>query len=309
MKNGQLAIKVHYRIEKNQLTAENEVIVRNRTVAPTRQNDEVKKKIGLPLGMIVALITDADNSIEVTVPLSGELNQMKVGLGDAIWTAVKNALTNVVAAPFRSISKLFKGKSDSLDELQVDPVTFAAGSADVAPEMAKHLTDVAGFLKKAPMIKFALAPVAAPRDMESLKAQEVTLKVLRLQKERGLADFNAAVATVFKAELPGVKPPESGEAQLAALREREPLPDVPLNRPDRLNAVTSTTISELGEAWERADADDRVRAVIVTGAGRAFCAGADLGAGGSTFDYSRASAGGAPAPRRPAARKAYSRAE
>ena len=77
-----------------------------------------------------------------------------------------------------------------------------------------------------------------------------------------------------------------------------------LNRPDRLNAITSTTISELGEAWERADADDRVRAVIVTGAGRAFCAGADLGAGGSTFNYNRASAGGAPAPRRPAARNA-----
>ena len=79
---------------------------------------------------------------------------------------------------------------------------------------------------------------------------------------------------------------------------------VTLNRPDRLNAVTSTTISELGEAWERADADDQVRSVIVTGAGRAFCAGADLGAGGSTFKYSRASAAGAPAPRRPAARNA-----
>src|SRR5215470_19549378 len=61
MKTGQLGVKVHYRIEKNQLTADNEVIVRNLTVAPTRQNDEVKKKIGLPLGMIVALITDKDN--------------------------------------------------------------------------------------------------------------------------------------------------------------------------------------------------------------------------------------------------------
>ena len=79
---------------------------------------------------------------------------------------------------------------------------------------------------------------------------------------------------------------------------------VTLNRPDRLNAVTTTMLGELGEAWDRADADDAVRAVIVTGAGRAFCAGADLGAGGATFDYRRASAGGAPAPRRPAARTA-----
>jgi len=60
---------------------------------------------------------------------------------------------------------------------------------------------------------------------------------------------------------------------------------VTLHRPDRLNAATTTMLRELGEAWDRADADDAVRAVIVTGAGRAFCAGADLGSGGSTFNY------------------------
>ena len=58
-----------------------------------------------------------------------------------------------------------------------------------------------------------------------------------------------------------------------------------LNRPDRLNAVTSTMIEELIAAFDRIDAADDVRAVIVTGAGRAFCAGADLGAGGSTFEH------------------------
>ena len=78
---------------------------------------------------------------------------------------------------------------------------------------------------------------------------------------------------------------------------------VTLHRPERLNAVTTTMLRELGEAWDRADADDAVRAVIVTGAGRAFCAGADLGSGGSTFRYDRASADGAAATRRPAARK------
>jgi enoyl-CoA hydratase/carnithine racemase len=60
---------------------------------------------------------------------------------------------------------------------------------------------------------------------------------------------------------------------------------ITLNRPDRLNAFTATMMNELIAAFDTADADDAVRAVIVTGAGRAFCAGADLGAGGRTFDF------------------------
>jgi enoyl-CoA hydratase/carnithine racemase len=60
---------------------------------------------------------------------------------------------------------------------------------------------------------------------------------------------------------------------------------ITLDRPDRLNAFTPTMGHELIQAFEHADADDDVRAVIVTGEGRGFCAGADLGAGGSTFDW------------------------
>ena len=59
---------------------------------------------------------------------------------------------------------------------------------------------------------------------------------------------------------------------------------VTLDRPEKLNAVTSAMLVELRAAFDLADADDAVRAVIVTGAGRAFCAGADLSAGGRTFD-------------------------
>ena len=68
---------------------------------------------------------------------------------------------------------------------------------------------------------------------------------------------------------------------------------ITLNRPERLNAWTPTMARELHEAFDQADADDDVRAVVVTGAGRGFCAGADLGAGGETFDYRARGAGDA----------------
>ena len=63
-----------------------------------------------------------------------------------------------------------------------------------------------------------------------------------------------------------------------------PILTITLDRPDQLNAFTGIMMRELIDAFDRSDADDDVRAVIVTGRGRAFCAGADLSSGGDTFD-------------------------
>lgn len=57
-----------------------------------------------------------------------------------------------------------------------------------------------------------------------------------------------------------------------------------LNRPERMNAFNATMRNELIAAFDAADADDQVRVIIMTGAGKAFCAGADLESGGDTFN-------------------------
>ena len=62
---------------------------------------------------------------------------------------------------------------------------------------------------------------------------------------------------------------------------------ITLNRPDKLNAFTREMRDDLIQAFDKSDADDDVRAVIVTGAGRGFCAGADLSAGEDTFNYAQ----------------------
>jgi enoyl-CoA hydratase/carnithine racemase len=59
---------------------------------------------------------------------------------------------------------------------------------------------------------------------------------------------------------------------------------ITLNRPDKLNAFTTQMMVDMIAAFDASDVDDDVRVVIVTGAGRGFCAGADLSAGGGTFD-------------------------
>jgi len=59
---------------------------------------------------------------------------------------------------------------------------------------------------------------------------------------------------------------------------------VTLHRPDKLNAFTNTMMRELHMVFDEIDADDNVRAVVMTGSGRGFCAGADLSGGGGTFN-------------------------
>lgn len=60
-----------------------------------------------------------------------------------------------------------------------------------------------------------------------------------------------------------------------------------MHRPDKLNASTNTMRQEMIQLFKEAELDDGVRAIVVTGAGKAFCAGADLSSGGKAFDYGK----------------------
>lgn len=79
----------------------------------------------------------------------------------------------------------------------------------------------------------------------------------------------------------------AGDGPHIVLTTREGVATITLNRPDKLNALTRPMIAEIMTILDALDTDDTVRAVIFTGAGRAFCAGADISSGVETFDYSK----------------------
>ena len=80
---------------------------------------------------------------------------------------------------------------------------------------------------------------------------------------------------------------ETRERKTLLVEREDGILTVTLNRPHKLNAFTVRMMEEWLEVLDEADRDDDVRAILFTGAGRAFCAGADLGGGSDTFDPSR----------------------
>ena len=195
----------------------------------------------------MALITDADNSLKINLPVSGELDKFKANFSDAIWTVVKNVVVNIVAAPFRAIGRLFKGKDDKVESLAVEPVTFKPGTDTVADGMDQHLTKVADFMRRAPAIRLTLAAQPGASDVDSLKGQELNARLQARQREKKLKDFPAAVTAEFKEKFPDVKPLPPPDDQLTRLREAEALP------PERLSDLLTRRVAAVRDVLTKAE--------------------------------------------------------
>jgi hypothetical protein len=228
IQRGKLQAKIHYRIEGDRITAEHDLDFKGLRVSKSGANDQAQHKIGVPLGLAVALLKDSHGDIDFSIPLKGSLADRSFNWGDAMWEGVKQVITKVLLAPFHAIGRMFTGSEQSAEKLEVNPVTFASGSAVVAPEMETQLTHVADFLRRSPAIKLALSSVVSSSDAQSVKMQAVTARVQDFRRGHDLPDLDTALAAYYKEQLPGVAPPPTVDEQLVLLADREPSPAKPL---------------------------------------------------------------------------------
>lgn len=266
--DGRITTKVHYRIEGDRLTATNDIVIGRLELAQAGEGDEVKRRVGMPLGLIVALIKDTRGEIRLSVPVSGRLGAPDFSFGEAIWTAVRNILVNIISAPFKLIGSLFT-KDERIEAAAIDPVRFDAGSAAVSPAMAEHLRRVGEFLKTSPFVRLALAPVVTNADLASLKTQEVTAGIQRLQREARI-EFSAAAARLFTERFPGRPVPKTPEEIVAALRDGAPDPDAAARAlaERRILATREAFVGKAAVSAERLPAGETPAPIGAPGEGR-----------------------------------------
>jgi hypothetical protein len=250
---GKFSARTHYQLEGDRLNAEHEMKFAGLRVERSRATDEGQQRLGVPLGLAVALLKDRHGDIDFTIPLHGTLSDRNFDWADAMWAGARQVIVKLIVSPFNAIGRAFTGTGDKIEKLEVDPVTFAAASSVIAPPMEAHLTRVADFLRRAPSLTLTLRPAVSASDVDALKEQEINARVEQLQRGRGLRDLSEAMKVYAREQLSGATLPERVEDQFALLKSRAPVPTGPLDNvlKSRTDAVRERLVKAEGIPAER----------------------------------------------------------
>lgn len=146
--SGKLSLDLQYKLNNSELLGENKVLLEQFTLG---ERVESPTAINLPLDLAIALLTDSNGKIDLSVPVRGNVDKPEFAYGALVWQAIRIVLTNIVTAPFRALASLFGGGAEKMDA-----IGFEAGRAQLAPPEREKLTRVVGVLKQRPQLRLAI---------------------------------------------------------------------------------------------------------------------------------------------------------
>ena len=260
---GLLDLNLQYALKEDRLKGENSVRIEKLKLGEKIESD---KAVDLPLELAIAIMTDSNGVIDISVPVSGDVDNPGFELGGVISKAFMNILTKAITAPFSLLANLV-GTEDDLQRL-----TFTSGSSVVKESSRNKLNELASALQQRPQLSLVIT------GRLNLKADRERLQrnTLRMQlEEEGLSaeaikardpDWEAAIARRYAA-LPAADPaagdPAAGDPAAAELSPREQYKQVEQSiavsddmmiklANERAVAVKRYLVSETGLAPERA---------------------------------------------------------
>jgi hypothetical protein len=222
-RQGSIGGTTRFQIHDDKLVAENEIIVGQPLFIPSRRGDEVRKRVGVPLDLLVSLLENTRHEVRLSVPVTGVLSSRQFDFGDAMWDAIRKAAINVLALPVSWVGKMFYTKEARIDTISIWPVNFEPGTTTMRRGFDKHAERLATFLRQTPAIAFEMKPVMTVEDVDALKREALRKQIDALARDAGSAD--AAAARLFAERFPNRTALTDPAAVMAELVKAQPSSD------------------------------------------------------------------------------------
>ena len=169
---GRLTAKLRARIDGDALSAKSDIRVSRLQLVRASTEDAAAHRIGLPLGTLTALMKDRRGDITLSVPVGGRLSDPRFDLRETIWSAVRTVAVNAITLPVSWIGRVRFSADSKIEQIEIDPLPFEPGTAELTPEGRTRVTRVTAFLEQLPEIRMALTPVVSSRDVAELKQRD-----------------------------------------------------------------------------------------------------------------------------------------
>jgi hypothetical protein len=176
---GNLNLNLNYRAKDGQLNGSNQIIIKKVQLGDEVQDFQGKK---LPLGLAIALLEDSDDTIDVTIRITGNVDSPQFNASGLVWQAITNVLTNVATAPFRALASILGMGGD-------EGINAVLGEAVFLPEDQERLEKFGEYLVKRPNSTLEIIgtydPVKDKQELARVRADSAILKDAGFKLQEG----------------------------------------------------------------------------------------------------------------------------
>ncbi|ARW81955.1 DUF748 domain-containing protein [Aeromonas salmonicida] len=195
---GQLSMKLNYKLQGNRLEGDNDITIKKLQLGEKIKSEQAKD---MPLGLAIALLSDANGVIQMNLKVKGNLDQPNFSLGNIFWDVLGNTLRKAITSPFSLLASLTGGTED-LDELP-----FLLGEPALTPTLQIRLTKLAQALKERPKISMNIRGKVNFNEerpiLQRQKLERVLTKITGLPVDLDLLEqdpiLQAALAEAYEA--------------------------------------------------------------------------------------------------------------
>ena len=157
---GKLFLGIEYQLKGNLIRGKNNAMLDQFTLG---NKVESETATNLPLKLALALLKDRDGKIKINLPVEGDVNSPQFQMSEMIWTAVKNIIINIAAAPFDFLKGLLGGREN------IDSITFVAGTDVMDAGQEVKIQNMAKFLSERPNLALEIQGRFLALDIEAIK--------------------------------------------------------------------------------------------------------------------------------------------